>query len=176
MKSSEFHQKVRVRVVGLHEALDSLTESTKNEQADVKPEMGSATDREHVKLLKIPVGKFNGDHLKFQEWWETYDAAVHSNPTVNNTMKFNYLRGYLEGTAASAIAGISLSGKNYTEAIDLLKSRFGNKQALISDHVDKFLNLPEDVQSDDVEELREMYDMIEVNVRSLKSLNVLTDH
>ena len=176
MKSSEFHQKVRVRVVGLHEALDSLSESTKNEQADVKPGMVSGTDREYVKLPRIPVGKFNGDHLKFQEWWETYDAAVHSNPTVNDTMKFNYLRGYLEGTAASAIAGISLSGKNYTEAIELLKSRFGNKQALISAHVDKFLNLPDDVQSDDVEELREMYDIIEVNVRSLKSLNVLTDH
>ena len=174
MASSEFHQKVAEKVMGLDEALSKFSGSVSG-SVESKPDISSSRDHEHAKLPKITVGKFNGDYLKFQEWWETYNAAVHSNSTINDAMKFNYLRGYLEGTAASTISGIALSADNYTEAIELLKSRFGNKQALISAHVDKFLSLPDDVQSDDVKELREMYDTIEVNVRSLKSLNVLTE-
>ena len=67
-----------------------------------------------------------------------------------------------------------MSSDNYAEAVNLLKSRFGNKQALISAHVEKLLNLPAANSSDDVSKLREVYDCIDVNVRSLKSLDVMT--
>ena len=172
MSSSDYHEGVQLRIIGLNEALDKLSVNH-GVPADDRKSPPTTSDSEYAKLPRINVEKFDGDYLKFQEWWETYNAAVHSNPKINNAMKFNYLRGYLEGTAASTISGISLLCENYDEAIQLLKSRFGNKQALISAHIDKLLNLPI-VSANDTQKLRNVYDVIEVNVRSFKSLEVDT--
>ena len=46
--------------------------------------------------------------------------------------KFTYLTGQLEGPAADCIQGLSLTSKNYEEAKQLLKERFGNPQVIIS--------------------------------------------
>ena len=50
--------------------------------------------------------------------------------------KFNYLRSLLERTAYDAIAGLTLSSANYREAIEILQKRFGNKQLIISKHIE----------------------------------------
>ena len=43
----------------------------------------------------------------------------------------------LEGAAAKAIQGLTLSDANYDSAIDLLKERFGKSQAIITAHMEE---------------------------------------
>ena len=76
-------------------------------------------------------------------------------------MKFNYLRSLLDGDAAVIISGLALTSENYGEAVKLLRSRYGNKQVLISAHMDKLLNLSPVSFCNDVKRLRELYDVIE---------------
>ena len=102
----------------------------------------------------------------------TFNCAVHENTVLNSIDKFNYLLGLLENTALQAISGLSLSGDNYIEAVKILQDRFGNKQLIISKHMDKLLKLPSISSLRDVKSLRSVYDSIESNIRSLKSLGV----
>ncbi|XP_028406778.1 uncharacterized protein LOC114529221 [Dendronephthya gigantea] len=125
-----------------------------------------------VKLPKLHLKKFNGDPTCWQQFWESFNCAVHENTVLSSIDKFNYLLGLLENTALQAISGLSLSGDNYIEAVKILQDRFGNKQLIISKHMDKLLKLPSVSSLRDIKSLRSVYDSIESNVRSLKSLGV----
>ena len=61
---------------------------------------------------------------------------MHNNDTLTDVHKFNYLRSLLERLAYEAIAGLTLSAANYKEAIEILKKRFGNKQLIVSKHME----------------------------------------
>ena len=75
-------------------------------------------------------------------------------------MKYTYLRSLLDGDAAAAISGLSLTAENYDEAVSLLRSRYGNKQVLISAHIDKLLNLSSLATSSTTKNLRYLLIMI----------------
>ena len=61
---------------------------------------------------------------------------------------------------------------NYKEAIDILHKRFGDKQQIISRHMDTLLGLESVTLASNVKTLRRLYDQLEFQVRSLKSFEV----
>ena len=77
------------------------------------------------------------------------------------------------GSAADSIAGISLTSVNYAEVIAVLKKRFGNKQQI--EYMDQLLALEAVTSLDDQKGLRHLYDRMEANVRSLKTLGVVSE-
>lgn len=66
-------------------------------------------------------------------------------------------------SASEAISELSLTAANYDEAVAILKRRLGNKQLIINREVKSGLN---------IHEPRQLHDLIESHVRSLKSLAV----
>ena len=97
----------------------------------------SASSR--VKLPKLTLRPFNGDITAWTTFWDSYESAVHNNRELTDIDKFNYLRSLLEKSAYDCIAGLSLTAANYAEAITVLKKRFGNKQQIITKHMDILL-------------------------------------
>ena len=81
--------------------------------------------------------------------------------------RFNYLRSYLEGPALAAIAGFLLTEANYHNAIELLITRFGNKQCIISSHVEQLLKLPNAVSSRDTQKVKKLLKLIHVDYKDL---------
>jgi hypothetical protein len=61
-------------------------------------------------------------------FWESYQVAVNENTLLSPIDKFNYLNSLLQGAAARAIQGLSLTSTNYEHVIALLKERFGKPQ------------------------------------------------
>ena len=61
---------------------------------------------------------------------------------------------------------------NYDEAITVFKRRFGNKQQIISRHTDTLVTVNVDTGKNNDKALRQLYDALESNVQSLKSLGV----
>ena len=58
-----------------------------------------------------------------------FHATVDDNHKLSDVEKFSYLRNIVSGAAAEAIAGLSLTHKNYSVACDLLRENLGmNKQ------------------------------------------------
>ena len=125
-----------------------------------------------VKLPKLSLKKFNGDLTRWTTFWDTFESAVHSNPSLTNIDKFNYLNSLLESAASDAISGLTLTSANYEEAIGVLKKRFGNKQLIVNRHMDLLLNLDTVTSQHDLKGLRKLYDVVESNVRGLRALGV----
>ena len=118
--------------------------------------------------------KFKGDVTKWTTFWDSFNSAIHSNENIASIDKFNYLNAHLEGTAARAIQGLTLTSGNYASAVELLKERFGKPQLIISAHIDEILKIQ--VSTDGrLSSLRYLYDKISVNVRGLASLGISSD-
>ena len=94
------------------------------------------------KLPKLSLKNFYGESTSWPSWWDSFYSVVHANKSLSEIDKFNYLRSLLKGQASSAIAGLQLTAGNYTEAINILRSRYGNKQIIISGYMDTLLKLP----------------------------------
>jgi hypothetical protein len=105
------------------------------------PILGEVIDCEKYSTIKIALPRFSGDIMKWTTFWDSYKSAVHSNDELSDVDKFNYLKSLLERTAYEAIAGLTLSSANYAEAVDILEKRFGNKQLIISKHMETLLNM-----------------------------------
>ena len=71
-----------------------------------------------------------------------------------------------------AIAGLKPTAPNYKEEIDILQKRFGDKWQIISRHMDALLELESVTSASNVKALRRLYDQLEFQVHSLKSLEV----
>ena len=119
-----------------------------------------------------PLPRFNGNPIKWTSFWDSYQSAIHLNHDLSDVDKFNYLRSLLDSVAFDAIAGLTLSSANYQQAIEILHKWFGNKQVIISKHMDTLMNM-EAISSDrHLRDLRQLYDNTESHVRSLKSLGI----
>ena len=102
-------------------------------------------------------------------------GALCSNESLNNTEKLNYLRSYPECPAAATITGLALTKENYKIAVDLLRNRYGNKQVIISSHMDLLLKLSRVTLASDIKRVRDVYDKTEINVRSLQALRIKSE-
>ena len=77
----------------------------------------------------------------WQTFWDSFNAAVHSNASLTGVQKFNYLRAQLQGDAARVVIGFPLTDINYEQSIALLRERFGQPYKLINAHMQALLNL-----------------------------------
>ncbi len=123
----------------------------------------------HIRIhVPIPILYFRN---KWNSFWDGFDSAIHSNGALNKIDKYNYLNSLLEGPAARAVQGLTLTEANYGSAIELLKSRFGKPQQVISAHMDKLLHLP-NCNPDKSSSFRFVYDKVSIHVRGLELLGV----
>ena len=91
---------------------------------------------------------------------------------MSDIQKFTYLKSFLKGEAESAITCLTLISDNYPIAIDILHSRFGNKQLRISAHMKELRSLQPVVHLDDIVSMCKLYNTLELNINNLKELEV----
>ena len=125
------------------------------------------------RLPKLTIPTFNGDPLAWQSFWDCFDAAVHSNPTLTGVQKLSYLRAQLQGDASTAIAGFPLTNSNYQHSVTLLQTRFGQPDKLVNAHMQALLDMPRPTNS--LGNLQQFHDTIESHIRSLSSLGTNTN-
>ena len=97
----------------------------------------------HAKLPKLFIKPFDGNPLICKPYKESFMAAVDAIDDFSHFYKFNHLRNLVKGSAEKTIAGLTLSGNNYGEALKPFIERFVNKQALINEHTTQLLRLSE---------------------------------
>ena len=128
-----------------------------------------------VRLPKLTIQPFEGNVTQWTSLWDSFDSAIHQNTGLNEVDKFNYLRSLLKGSARDSISGLMLIEANYTEAISILRRCFGNKQQIISKHMDTVMNTEAVTSSNNVKALRHFHDVVESSIRSLKALGVAAE-
>jgi hypothetical protein len=118
----------------------------------------STSQSVRCRLPKMQMPEFDGDPLAWQGFWDRYQVSIHNNARISEIDKFNYLKGCLKGEALAVISSLMLNSDNYKEAIQLLTSRFGNEQLLISCHMGSLLKISKIRSRESTRELRMLYD------------------
>lgn len=121
-----------------------------------------------VRLPKIEIPSFNGDKLKWSEFWDAFEATIDKNTNISDIEKLNYLLSKITGEAKQSVSGIPLSNENYNVVVDLLKERYGDSQTVINTHYVELINLKSAQNTS--RGLRNLYDQIENHLRSLEAL------
>ena len=67
-----------------------------------------------IRFPKLELKKFGGQILKWQEFWDTFEATIHNNQALQPIDKFNYIRAELENEALKSIAGLKLTMQTMT--------------------------------------------------------------
>ena len=114
----------------------------------------------NARLPKLEVRKFNGKVHEWQEFWGSFQNAIHDNAQLSVVDKFCYLRELIEGSAKATIAEFSLTADNYNTAVELLGRRFGKKVAIEQAHVSQLLNVQSVYSAKDVRGLRIFLDTV----------------
>ena len=187
-EASEITDEITWAVVRIDSTLKSLqinspipsTPSTSSGNISSSPQSGlllsgvtAASNVEiRAKLPKLEMKRFNGRPTEWQAFIDCFDSAVHSNPKLSNIDKMNYLKSLVESPVATSIKGLPLTSENYNSARKILEERYGNKQLIISSHMDNLLKLPVVSSVNDVKGIRQLYNKTEILIRGLQALGV----
>ena len=133
----------------------------------------SSVYSDYHKLPKLNLPTFSGSTLDWLSFWDSYESAIHRNPSLSEVQKFNYLKSLLHGEASQTIAGFSMTNTNYEKAISLLQERYGQTHKIIQTYMQALLDTPPPLNT--VDSLRNYYDKMETYVRGLESLGQTDD-
>lgn len=158
------------QIVDLQKQMNSIVADQIKQQTEIleKQELREKELTTTVKLPKLDMITFSGDKLKWSEFWDSFECAIHRNKKLSEIEKFNYLNSKVSGEAKSAILRLALSKENYPIAVEILKDRFGNPQEVIDLHYSKMINLSQATSK--TSSLRYLLDNIEKHIRSLEVL------
>ena len=153
-------------------------DATTQPQATVPPMTtgqisGMTTTFKKVNLPKLQLPVFDGSILDWPTFFDSFKSAVHQDTSIDNIHKFQYLLAHVKGEAARVIQGLQITGSNYTEAINILKERYGQDHKIIAAYMKALWELPKPKQ--DMNSLREFHDKMQSYIRGLKSLGKTED-
>ena len=181
-ESCEIMSSIQECIVELESVLEAQEMPGKSQEfpsvAQLPPSESAGTSQDHIlkaRLPKLELKKFHGNPIHWYPFWESFESAVHKNPNLSSVDKFNYLQSLLTGTVHSTIAGLALTSANYEKAVGLLKQRFGNRQIVISSHMEVLTKLPKVESISEVKKLQSLYDTVESHVRGLESMEISSE-
>ena len=85
---------------------------------------------------------------------------------------FTYLKSFLTGDASRVVKDLAVTTENYEKALQDLVTRCSNVQITVNSHFEKLTKLPVVHNNEDTAKLRELYDKIETNLRSLRVIGI----
>ena len=151
-----------------------LLSATKSEASAVSIASSSVAAKKGstAKLPKLEIQKFGGNASQWFTFWDNFVASIHNNEELSDVERFSYLKGLLTGPAAATVAGLALTESIYQNAVELLKTRFENKQVIVNCHMDRLMNIAPLSSGANVNKLTAMLDEIETQGRGLSSLGI----
>ena len=99
------------------------------------------TSKRNDPLPEWRLAEFNGDPLKWHEWYGQFKSAIDSQ-SLTDVVKLTYLKTLVTGKAKIAIAEFAYCGLMYKDALRTLERKFGQPQAVVSAQLDKLSNFP----------------------------------
>jgi len=127
----------------------------------------------YANIPKLDVQKFDGDYMKFQAFWDSFEAAVGNNAELSKVQKLQYLMSYLTKDAKKLVEGYRLLEENYDNVVSVLKERYGDEEIAICMHFEKLFAMPSGDQTK--AKLQEIYGECEMHIRSLIALGLEED-
>ena len=98
LQREKLESEIRLREVETKKRDTNLAiDKFRHEVEELKAQNHSTVSkRTSVRLPKIELKKFVDQIIKWQEFWDTFEATIHDNPSLQPIEEFNYLRAQLE--------------------------------------------------------------------------------
>ena len=173
---SDFHSVIQEIQIRMEQWLIKHASKDKHEEETLSVRSVNSESSCFAKLPQIQLKRFDGNPINFQTFWDSFDSAIHKNNKLDDITKFNYLNSLLDKSAAKAIKGLTLTSENYVNAVKILNERFGDHQVIITANMDALLALKSISSSRDIQNLRSIYDTIEIHARNLENYDVNSEH
>ncbi|XP_045483078.1 uncharacterized protein LOC123688551, partial [Harmonia axyridis] len=129
----------------------------------------------NVKLPTMQIPEFQGSYKNWLEFYDSFNALIHTNTGLTDIQKFYYLKNALKGDAAEVIRSLEVSSENYKAAWSLLKTRFENKKMIALNHIESLHKFPP-IMKESYGQIRKFLDEIRRDLRALRSLGQPVDH
>ena len=178
MKSCDFIEETEEVLVIIDKFLKENTQSSfttegpKLMNPSYSPSTGvSDNSKNKIKLPELEIRKLSGNPGEWVTFWDSFQSAIDTNEQVTDTQKFQYLKMYVDKTAADTISGLQLTSSNYKQAIKLLTDLFASKQLIVSSYMNTLFKLSA-VEVMDLTKLRYLLDQVESTIRSLQSVGI----
>ena len=124
-------------------------------------------------VVKLPT--FEGDVLKWAEFWELFKVSVHSNKRYADVQKFVLLKSLLGNVPKQVIEGIPVSEEGYRAAVDVLIRRYARDDVRRDMLLKQLLELPGVSKNDNLTAMHSLIDQLTARVRGLEALGVTSD-
>lgn len=129
----------------------------------------------HVRLPKLNLPLFSGKYDEWYPFFDTFNSIIHSNTSLTDIQRLQYLRASLAGDASNVISTLEISAINYAVAWKLLQERYDNKRVIVQNHIKAIMNLPT-MTRESVGELRQIADGATRHINALQALKRPTSH
>lgn len=129
-----------------------------------------------LRLPTIQLPSFNGNLEDWPSFFDTFNALIHNNNSLNDVQRLHYLKTTVCGSAADIIKNFTITSENYQAAYDELVRQYENKGLTIQTHVRALLLQSPKVTSPSASDLRKLHHHIASHVRALKALGQPVRH
>ncbi|VDL68728.1 unnamed protein product [Nippostrongylus brasiliensis] len=119
-----------------------------------------------VELPRLPIPEFSGNSWQWDNFWELFNATVHSLP-LSNLQKFNYLLKALKGEARETAERYQVTSSNYPLLLEYLQKKYGNVTAIVTSLHEKLEAWT--AKSDSLRDQCKLFDQISSLTKQLQS-------
>lgn len=135
--------------------------------------MTSVTPKLNTKLPQLELSKFNGDILRWPEFWDRFHSTIDSQQ-LSDADKLAYLQASLGCETLAAIEGLDTTNQNYAVAVSILKDRYGKVGIVLDAHYQALQNIRR--ANNIPQECMNVFNEIEKHLRVLKSMGEDVNH
>nr|XP_029716863.1 uncharacterized protein LOC115260110 [Aedes albopictus] len=139
------------------------------QQADFFPAASTTLPHPDLKLPRMNLPVFSGNILDWPSFYDLFESAVHSNPSLQDSQRLYFLKTNLAGEAASLVSHLKIEDANYAPALAKLKERYNKPLNIAAQHIQRFLSQPAMTLPSE-SGLRSLHDVSDEVVRALKAM------
>lgn len=124
-----------------------------------------------VKLPKISLPSFSGSYHTWLSFKNRYTNLIHDSTSLSNVEKLEYLKSCVTDKAERTIQRYQITDMNYALAWKQLNDKYDNQRILQVTQVEMIIDR-KPVKTESAKELRELLDVTQECLESLKNLDV----
>ncbi|GFT85643.1 uncharacterized protein TNCV_4253541 [Trichonephila clavipes] len=166
----EFEERYFYLNAKFNDKLDEL--NVQNQGRTQNSVASSITSNSYVsnfRLPKLSIPQFNGHVKDWINFKDLFVSTVHSQVSISNDEKFQYLKGLLTNEPASLIKHMPISNDSYEEAWQKLLDRYDNKKQIVQSLIKTFLD-QKPISEANCFNLRKLLDTSDECLRGLNAL------
>ncbi|KAL1447022.1 hypothetical protein WDU94_001901 [Cyamophila willieti] len=136
-----------------------------------EPEQVASNTVAQPKLPPLELPSFNGTISDWPTFFETFKSLIHTNPSLSDDQKVQYLVSKLKDQALNVCAGVPPVGSNYEQIWKSLVERYQDTRYLASHYVDNILNF-KNITSETHVSYTQFMDKLGSSVLALQALDI----